>query len=253
MRHFITLLRAEIWRLLISPSTYIAGFLFLLIMGFMFQWLLRVYALDPQDESPSVLFFRIFFVPIFFMVPLLTMRSIAEERKSGTIETLMTMPVTATEVVLSKYFASYLYYAALWMITASFHIVFYLFAQQDTIIDPYPIIGGYLYILVSGAFFLSLGIFASASTNSQLVAGIVGFSLVFAFIVVGSNIEDITVIATEQKYWIRQLSDHLDALQHMNDFSSGIIDTRAIVLYLSCAATFLLLSILMVEYREGAA
>ncbi len=252
MRHYFTLLRNEIWRLLISPGTYIAAFLFLLVMGFMFQWLLQLYTSDPQDETPSSLFFRLFFVPVFFMVPLLTMRSIADERSSGTIETLLTTPVTATEVVLSKFSASYLYYCTLWFITSSFHIIFFTFAQSDTFIDPYPLIGGYSYIFLSGSLFLALGIFASSITRSQLVAGILGFTLVFGFIVVGSNVEDLSVLAAGQAHWIRQFSDHVDALQHMGDFSTGIIDTRAIVLYLSCAATFLFLSILMVEYRDGA-
>lgn len=252
MRHFFTLLRNEIWRLLISPSTYIAAFLFLLVMGFMFQWLLNFYAEDPQDQTPSVNFFRLFFVPVFFMVPLLTMRSLAEERSSGTIETLLTTPVTVTEIVLAKFTASYLYYCCLWLVTGSFHIIFFAFAHQDTVIDPNPLIGGYAYIFLSGTLFLAFGIFASSLTRSQLVAGIVGFTLVFGFIVIGSNIDDLTIIATDQTRWLRQLSDHFDALQHMNDFSSGIIDTRAIVLYLSCALTFLFLSILMVEYREGA-
>ncbi|MDQ8185847.1 ABC transporter permease subunit [Pelagicoccus sp. SDUM812002] len=251
MRHFLTLLRNEIWRLLISPSTYIAGFLFLLVMGFLFQWMLRVYTSDPQDETPSVLFFRMFFIPVFFMVPLLTMRSVAEERRAGTIETLLTTPVTIAEIVLAKFGASYLYYCSLWLITASFHIIFFTYAQSDTIIDPYPLIGGYGYIFLSGTLFLSLGIFASSLTKSQLVAGILGFSLVFGFIVIGSNVEDLSVLTGEQSLWIRQFSDHTDALQHMGDFSSGIIDTRAIVLYLSTAFTFLFLSVLAIEYRDG--
>ena len=252
MRHYFTLLRNEIWRLLISPSTYIAAFLFLLIMGFMFQWLLSLYTSDPQDESPSVLFFRVFFVPILFMVPLLTMRSVADERRAGTIETLLTTPVTITEIVLAKFTASYLYYSCLWLITGAFHIIFFTFAQRDTIIDPYPLIGGYSYIFLSGALFLALGIFASSVTRSQLVAGILGFTLVFGFIVVGSNIDDLSFLTIGQSPWIRQLSDHTNSLQHMGDFSTGIIDSRAIVLYLSSSLTFLFLSILVVEYRDGA-
>src|SRR5690606_4248672 len=149
MRHFFTLLRSEIWRLLISPSTYIAAFLFLLIMGFMFQWVLRLFASEPQDENPSVMFFRMFFVPVFFVVPLLTMRSVAEERNTGTIETLMTTPVTPTEVILSKFFSSYFFYSALWLFTGAFHVLFFAFAPSDAAIDPWPIAGGYFYILIS--------------------------------------------------------------------------------------------------------
>ncbi|MGK0236597.1 MAG: ABC transporter permease [Verrucomicrobiia bacterium] len=253
MRHFFTLLRAELWRLLINPSTYIAAFLFLLIMGFVFQWILLDYANDPKEESPSLTFFQIFVFPIFFMVPLLTMRSIAEERASGTIETLMTVPVTATEVILSKFCASYAYYALLWAFTGSFHYLFFSFVQEDSIFDPYPIIGGYAFIAISGTLFLSLGIFSSAMTRSQLVAGIVSFTLVFGFIAIGSNLDELATLWIAQPIWVQQLSEHTNVIQHMRDFSSGVIDTRAIVLYLSCSLAFLFLSILILEYREGGA
>ena len=230
MRHFITLLRNEIWKLLISPSTYIAAFLFLLVMGFLFQLILLEYASDPKEENPSITFFRLFFLPVFFMVPLLTMKSVAEERATGTIETLMTTPVTATEVILSKFCAGYLYYSLLWMFTGSFHILFYSFVQEDSLFDPYPIVGGYAYVAISGGLFLSLGIFASALTRSQLIAGIVSFSLVFGFIVVGSFLDEMALPWIDQPRWVEILANHTDVLQHMRDFSCGIIDTRAIVL-----------------------
>lgn len=252
MRHFFTLLRSELWKLLINPSTYIAGFLFLLIMGFMFQWLLDLYAKSPQEDNPSVLFFDLFFIPIFFMVPLLTMRSVAEERFTGTIENLMTTPVTVTEVVLSKYVAGYIYYIILWALTGAFHILFFAFAKEDSMFDPYPIIGGYTYIAISGLLFLAMGIFASSLTRSQLVAGIVSFSLVFGFIVLGSYWNELALLWTDDSLWVEMLAKHTDVLQHMNDFSSGVIDTRAIVLYVSCTLAFLFLSILRIEYREGA-
>ncbi len=252
MRHFFTLLRNELWKLLINPGTYIAAFLFLLIIGFFFQAILNEFAKNPQDESPSVTFFRLWFVPIFFMVPLLTMKSIAEERNSGTIETLMTTPITATEVILSKFFASYIYYLALWLFTGSFHVLFFTFARDPDLFDPYPIFGGYLYLAVSGTLFLSLGIFASSMTRSQLIAGIVAFSLVFAFIVLGSNLSEMTIILENPPLWVESLVEHADVMKHMLDFSSGVIDTRAFFLFGSCAAAFLFMSILMLEYREGA-
>ena len=136
--------------------------------------------------------------------------------------------------------------------TGCFHILFYSFVQEDSLFDPYPIIGGYAYIAVSGTLFLSLGIFSSARTHSQLVAGIASFSMVFGFIVVGSYLEDLALPFLSRPEWIGMLAKHTDVLQHMRDFSSGVIDTRAIVLYGSCSLAFLFLSILILEYREGA-
>ena len=237
---------------MISPSTYIAAFLFLLMMGFLFHLILAEFATNPQDENPSEMFFKLFFIPVFFMVPLLTMRSIAEERNKGTIENLLTTPITVTEVILAKFSAGYVYYLALWALTGSFHYLFYHFVDDESVFDPYPIIGGYSYVAVSGILFLSLGIFASSLTRSQLVAGIVSFSLVFGFIVLGSNLGDIAMLWSDEPTWFTALADHVNVLNHMDSFSSGVIDTRAVVLYASCSAAFLFLSILIMEYQEGA-
>jgi len=253
MKRFLPQLKHETWKLLISPSSYIAAFLFLLVMGFLFQILLVDFASGPQESHPSTLFFRLFFVPVFFMVPLLTMRSVAEERSAGTIETLFTTPVTVAEVVLAKFAAAYAYYLALWLFTATFHLVFKFYAQGDATVDPLPIASGYAYIALSGLLFLSLGILASSLTRSQLVAGILGFTLVFGFIVVGSYLDELMLLLEPRPEWTKALSRYVDSIAHMNDFAKGIVDTRAIVLYLSGCAAALFLSILKLEYQEEAA
>ena len=97
MRHFFTILNQEIRMLLVSPSTYIAAVLFLAIMGFVFTGILESYSASPQENSPAAVFFQYFWLPVFFMVPLLTMKCLAEERRLGTLETLLTTPVTTTE------------------------------------------------------------------------------------------------------------------------------------------------------------
>ena len=96
MRHFFTILGHEIRALLVNPSTYIAAVLFLGVMGFVFSEVLDVYSKIPQETAPAVVFFRFFPIPALFIVPLLTMRCLAEERRLGTIETLLTTPVTST-------------------------------------------------------------------------------------------------------------------------------------------------------------
>src|ERR1035437_454382 len=114
MKHFFTLLSHEIRMLLVSPSTYLAAVLFLAFMGFIFTTILELFSKAPQEMSPAQYFFDLFWLPVLFMVPMLTMKCLAEERRLGTIETLLTTPVTTTEVVLGKYGAAYLLYVALW-------------------------------------------------------------------------------------------------------------------------------------------
>jgi ABC-2 type transport system permease protein len=251
MRHFLILLRHEIRMLLISPGAYIAAFLFLLVMGFVFQDLLTNFARQARETPPAADFFQLFWLPVFFMVPLLTMRSLAEERRSGTLETLMTTPVTAAEVVLSKFVAAYLYYFALWLITASFHGVLYYFAGEARLLDPGPLVGGYLFVGLSGLLFIAAGIFASAVSRSQLVAGIFSFALVFAIIIGGRYAADLAQVQEGTATWLKQAVEHVQVFQHVEDFASGVLDSRPLALYLTGSFLFLVLSVAAIEARSG--
>src|SRR5438445_6513779 len=146
MKHFLTLLSHEIRMLLVSPSTYIAATAFLGFMGFIFVGILENYSTAPQDSSPAQVFFQLFWLPVFFMVPLLTMKCLAEERRLGTIETLLTTPVTTTEVVLAKYAAAYFFYEALWAATSGFFYILRKFANDPQFLDAGPLVSGYLFI-----------------------------------------------------------------------------------------------------------
>jgi ABC-2 type transport system permease protein len=156
--------------LLVSPSTYIAATSFLFFMGFIFTGILESYAKAAQDISPASVFFSSFFLPVFFMVPLLTMKCLAEERRLGTIETLLTTPVTTAEVVLGKYAAAYSLYIALWGATGGFFYILQKFSTDPRFLDRGPLLGGYLFIAVSGLLFIAIGVFASSLSRNQAVA-----------------------------------------------------------------------------------
>jgi len=251
VRHYFILLRHELRVLVITPSTYIAAVLFLGVMGFFFQEILSTYAAEPSDISPAVGFFRLFFFPVFFLTPLLTMRSLAEERRLGTIETLMTTPVTSIEVVLAKFSASYLYYLALWLSTLSFHYVLYRFAANPQVIDPGPLIGGYLFIALSGVMFIATGIFSSAVTRSQLVAGLLAFSLTIMLTLGLRKLADLALFTTEPGDMVNAVAAHVQIFQHADDFVAGVFDSRAPVFYLSTAAFLLFLSVLALDARSA--
>jgi ABC-2 type transport system permease protein len=251
MGNFLTLLRNELRTLLISPSTYIAAFLFLVIMGFVFQDFLAEFIRTENETAPVKDFIRLFWLPAFFLVPLFTMKSIAEERRLGTIETLMTTPVNSVEVVLAKFLAAYFYYMVLWASTLSFQYVLYYFAKEPSLLDPGPILGGYLFIALSGSLFIALGILASAMTRSQLVAGIFGFAFVFLTLVLGRYSVEITRYQEEQSILLNRLVDYVQVFQHAEDFTSGIIDSRPFVLYLSGTILLLFLTVIVVETRSS--
>jgi len=250
VKHFFTLLRHEIGVLLINPATYIATVVFLVLMGMVFQQLLSEYAHAASDTSPAVSFFRFFFLPVLFLTPLLTMHSLADERRRGTIETLLTTPVTTAEVVLAKFGASYFLYVILWGSTVSFHWLLFRFAESPAAIDPGPLIAGYTFIALCGLPFIAIGIFASALTRSQLVAALVTFALSGILFIIGPLmlLRLFPADGRPGSMW-GLLVDHVQVTQHATDFIAGTIDTRALVLFTSCAGFWLFLATLALDAR----
>ena len=249
MKHFFTLLSHEVRMLLVSPSTYIAAVLFLGIMGFVFTGILETYSAGPQELSPAYVFFQLFSLPVLFMVPLLTMKCLAEERRLGTIETLLTTPVTTTEVVLGKYGAAYLLYMSLWASTAGFFYILKKFSGEAHFIDVGPLVGGYLFVGVSGLFFIAIGVFASSLSRNQAVAGILGFTMLFGVIVGGRYLTEAPWLNRDVLYPIKAAVDYSNVWAHFDDFTRGVIDTRQLLFYLSGTVLALIFSILGVEAK----
>jgi ABC-2 type transport system permease protein len=249
MKHFLTLLSHEVRMLLVNPSTYIAATAFLLFMGFMFTGMLESYSKAPQELSPAYVFFQFFWFPVFFMVPLLTMKSLAEERRLGTIETLLTTPVTTTEVVLGKYGAAYLLYLILWGATGGFFYILQKFSGDSRFLDTGPLLGGYLFVAVSGLFFIALGVFSSSLSRNQAVAGIICFVLLVG-VVGGSNyLADSPWLSRDSLSPLKDAVDYVQILAHRDDFTRGVVDTRQLLFYASGTVLALIFSILGVEAK----
>lgn len=249
MRHFFTILNHEIRILLVNPSTYIAAFLFLAVMGFVFAGILEQYNTGPQELSPATVFFRLFFLPVFFMVPLLTMKCLAEERRLGTLETLLTTPVTTTEVVLAKFGAAYFLYLALWSSTGGFFYLLNRFSGDTRFSDHGPMIGGYVFIAVSGMLFVAIGIFSSALSRNQAVASILAFALLFALITGLNFVGGMDAMNLAFMKPVKAVVDYAQVFQHLDDFSRGVVDTRQLLFYVSGTVLALIFSILSVEAK----
>ncbi len=249
MKHFFTLLSHEVRMLLVNPSTYIAAVMFLGVMGFMFTGILETYSKTPQDTSPAQVFFSVFWFPVLFMVPLLTMKCLAEERRLGTIETLLTTPVTTTEVVLAKYAGAYLLYLALWASTGGFFYILQKFGAGDRFLDPGPLIGGYVFISVSGLLFVAVGIFASSLSRNQAVAGIMCFAMLAALIVGVRYLSDAAWLNRDILAPVKSAVDYAQIFTHYDDFTRGVVDARQLLFYLSGTALALIFSILGVEAK----
>jgi ABC-2 type transport system permease protein len=252
MRHFPLLLAHELRMLAVSVATYSAAVLFLLVMGLFYFLVLYQYDTELRNDPPATLFFRVFFIPVFFVVPLLTMKSLAEERRFGTLETMLTTPASALQVVLAKYFAAYFFYVALWALTLIFPLIAiqYLHAADPAspLRDPASLTGGFLFVCFSGLLYVALGVFASSLTRNTLVAGMLSFSMLFVLIVSGNLLPYLPL----QDSWLSHLQSAVDYLQtfhHLDDFTRGVVDTRPFFLYASNTLLVLGVTTLVVEAR----
>ncbi|MBC8012352.1 MAG: ABC transporter permease subunit [Burkholderiales bacterium] len=250
MRPFRILLAHELRMLLVSPATYIAATLFLLVMGFIFAGILESFTSAAQEGSPAAVFFQLFWLPVFFMVPLLTMKCLAEERRLGTLETLLTTPVTTPQVVLAKFFAAYGLYLALWAATAGFFYILTRFGGTNAPLDLGPLVGGYLFIAVSGTFFVAIGVLASSLTRNQAVAGILAF-VILLILVIGTRFAGtLELLKLDSMASFRSAIDYMQTFTHLEDFTRGVVDTRQVLYYLSGAILALILAILGVEAKQ---
>lgn len=234
--------------LLVSPATYFAATLFLGFMGFVFSQILESYSASAQEVSPAYVFFYFFWIPVF-VIPLLTMKCLAEERRLGTLETLLTTPVTTTEVVLGKFGAAYLLYIALWAATGGFFYILWKFSADAQFIDFGPLIGGYLFIAVSGLLFVAIGIFASSLTRNQLVAAVLSGVLLLGLIIGGNALADSTWLNQDTFRPMRTAVNYAHVFRHRDDFARGIIDAREVLFYISGAVVALIFSIFGVEAK----
>ena len=248
MRVFFTLWRRELAAYFLSPIAYVVTIFFLLITGFNFFLLVDLMANEHVSvtEVMGQLFGSVlFFWPAFLLViPMLTMRSFAEEHRSGTIETLMTAPVQDAVVVLAKYFGALCFLVFMWIPTGVYAFLLSSCSMEAAPFDPGPLYSGYLGTFLLGMFFLSIGVFCSAITKSQVIAAVICFALCSFLFYIGF-LQYYTPNA-----WLNRISTYLSFVLHQLEFARGVIDTRPVVLYLSGTVFMLFLTIRWLEARR---
>lgn len=254
MRSLYAIYRKEIGHYFVSPIAYIFIGLFLILTAFFFNVILaevikQSFQMEMQgmrfggpsdfDVPAAVMrsFFGLLSTLVLFFTPILTMGVYAEERKRGTMELLMTSPVSELEIVLGKYLASLSLFALMLLPTASYMIFMVLRS------DPRPpwsmLAAGYAGVLLLGGSLLALGSFVSSLTENQLIAAVVTFaaSLFIWVLDIGRN-SDSGAGAVLQ---------YLSVIRHYEDFTRGVIDTSGLIYYGSFIALFVFLTVRSVD------
>ena len=248
MTVFFTLWRRELASYFLSPIAYVVTIFFLLITGFNFYLLVDLMTNEYVSitEVMGQLFGSVlFFWPAFLLViPVLTMHTFAEEVRFGTMETLMTAPVSDVAIVLSKFFGVLSFFVIIWTPTAAYAVILEAFSMEAAPLDEGPLLSGYLGTLLLGMWFLSIGIFCSAISRRQVIAAVTCFSLC-GFLFYLGFLQYYT-----PNVWLRELSTYLSVVLHQLEFARGVIDTRPVILYLSGTAFMLFLTIRCLEARH---
>ena len=217
-----------------SPVAYIVTALFLIAVGIFFY---STFFLNKKAELR--IFFSILPYAFTVFVPALTMRLFAEEQKTGSIETLMTLPVTENQVVLGKFFAAFITSIAMLIPTLLYVITLTFFGKPDY----GPIIGGYIGAILLCAAYSAIGTFASSITKNQIIAFFTALAISALLTLI-----DLFMIFIPGRF-VKFLS-FFSVVTHFNSIARGIIDSRDIIYLLSLTVVFILLTIKSQELRR---
>lgn len=234
MRKTIAIYKKDLKSYFLSPIAYVSIGFFLILSSLFFY-------LSTIGTRIATMEFTFWDMMLFFLfiAPILTMRLIAEEKRAGTDQLLLTCPLRPINIVLGKYFAAFTVYLVMLLITIVFPAILYYYSK----IDLGPVFSGYLGLILVGGAFISLGLFASSVTESQIIAGIIGIASLLLFWSLGW-------LGSTFEGNVKKVFESLTLTNHFNSFQTGILDTGDIFYYLSFIFIFLYLTVRVIEKRK---
>jgi ABC-2 type transport system permease protein len=225
VRAFWPIWKRELFAFFVTPLAWVLITVFLILQGMNFYWIIDTFAtrVEPSDQTPLQAFFGntiLLYLVLFLLIPPMTMRLFSEERKSGTIEPLMTTPVSSVAVVFAKYAAVVTTYLAMWLPT----LLYLVILKRAGDVDLEAAGAAYLGVGLVGAGYLSIGLLMSAATDSQFLALVMTALVILALFLLG-----IGEFVARDGTMLQAVCSHVSVWGQMNDFASGIVDTRRLV------------------------
>jgi ABC-2 type transport system permease protein len=235
MDNILVIFKREFRSYFDSPVAYIVLMFFLLVSGYFFTSNLFL-----MNQANLQTLFGIVPLLYIFFVPAISMRLVAEERKSGTIELLFTYPIKDSEIILGKYLAA----LGLMAVLLVFTVVYPISVSMLGNMDGGQTFSGYLGLFLMGAGYLSLGLFASSITENQIVAFIVALTISFFFFIVDKILFFVPPA-------LANIFQYLSIEYHFQNIARGVIDTRALIYFGSMIFISLLLASHALSRRKG--
>jgi ABC-2 type transport system permease protein len=218
----------------LSPLAYVIIALFVALAGYLFALILangRQASLSGLVQNVSVLY--------LFIVPAISMRLLAEEQRTGTVELLLTNPVQEWEIVTGKYLASILLVLVMLGLTLLFPLFLFMFGSPDA----GPMITGYLGIFLQAAAFLAVGLWASSLTQNQIVAALISFAALLVLWLSDS-------LGQFLGGTVGQIVSYVSVINHFQEFPQGVIESKDVIYYLTLVAAGIVLSTLSLQSRR---
>ncbi|PYR94964.1 MAG: ABC transporter [Acidobacteria bacterium] len=233
MRNIIAIADKELRSYFASPIAYIIIGFFALPFGVFFYLYLEAFLRQSMqmaqfggnlnvNQQVIRLVLQNASVIILFVMPMITMRTYAEEKRSGTIELLLTSPVTDFQIIVGKFLGALGLYIAMLLVTLLYVAILFVYGHPEW----RPLVAAYLGLLLMGGAFLSVGLFISSTTNNQIVAGMVSFVVFLLLWIVGW-------FADSAGATVGPITSYLSITEHFEDFSKGVIDTKHVLYYVS--------------------
>lgn len=228
--------RRELTSFFVSPIAYVALTLFMAVTGYLFA-----NDFTPGTTAGLRSLFDWMVWLLVFLVPVLCMGLLSSEWDRGTIETLMTAPVSESAIVLGKFLGSLIFFLVLLVPTLVYVVILNFVAHPD----PGPLVSGYVGIVLVGAMFTAIGLFCSSLTRSQVIAAVTSASILALITILPAQVAGRPDLPTFWSKVIEQL-----VYQRYVDFSRGVIERSHVVFFLCVTAVFLFLTIKVLEARR---
>jgi len=253
MRHILVLFRRDLAAYFLSPTAYfvLLGFQVIACLNF---WQLVIDLSTPRLRysnlsDPMAAYISAstpFWIAVMVAVPAITMRLIAEERRSGTIESLLTTPVTEAEVVLAKWLAGFVMYLSM-LVPFALYLPF-LYYQANFRFDPGPVVATGVGLATIGMMFVALGVLFSATTKNQIVAAI--WTFVVLFLLTALTLLLAAYAASQRSAWSDAIR-FVTILIQVQGFGFGQLDLRHLCLHVSVCVLALYLAVKVLEANRG--
>ena len=236
MRNMLAIASKELRSYFAGPIAYIAIGLWALLYGYFYVAILQFFVRNsmqmmgqmggPQSMNVNQQLIRPLLqnvtIMMLFVLPMVTMRTYSEEKRSGTIELLLTSPLSDLQIIMGKFLGAMGLYAVMLLVTVPHIALLFIYGNPEW----KPILTAYLGLLLLGGCFISLGLLISSLTKNQIVAGMVTFA-VFLLLWI------ITWIGSFSGPTVDQLTQYLSIIDHLDDFSKGVLDTKHLIYYVS--------------------